>query len=159
MTDSVLDWDIELVKRAEAESESLKANLSSGVKFAIWGTSGNYRKYYRGWLSSLPDNSGMEGFVDNNSEIWGQSLDNYEIHPPKWLHEKEIETIILATTAKYDVFKQAAGIIPERTDLLAAIYKQHISGIEMDRLAQANFERKLYYGRTPNVKGLREVSP
>lgn len=90
----------------EAYDEALSDIELSGKRVAIWGTGSYYKITFAKWLEGNIDDFEFLGFIDNNSSIWGDKLDGYDIHSPEMLKEQDVDVVIIATVYKSQIADQ-----------------------------------------------------
>ncbi len=85
-------------------TEDLIRKMNKKGRFMIWGTGSFYQLNYSQYVKNNLDN--LIGFIDNNSKLWGTSIDNYPVYPPESISELQPKSILIASMFFREIVSQ-----------------------------------------------------
>lgn len=72
------------------------------MKVVVFGVG----EYYQNRKSKLEDNSDIVAYLDNNPDLWGESIDGVKIYAPSDIHKFSYEAIVLMSLKAHEMKRQ-----------------------------------------------------
>jgi len=85
-------------------TDDLIRKINKKGRFMIWGTGSFYQLNYSQYVKDNLDN--FIGFIDNNSKLWGMSIDNYPVYPPENISGLQPKSILIASMFFREIVNQ-----------------------------------------------------